>query len=345
MFDPLNPLFWTTSALWLRVNVLLVGICIDWVLHEPKWMWPYIPHPVKIMGYGISITNRHFNQRHGMTAKRRRCAGVLVITFLTVLMWIVGTLVAQAGAMGAVVGIATLLAARSLYEHVRNVAEAMASDITLAREQVGMIVGRDTENMSEGDIARTAVETAAENLSDAVIAPAFWFVIGGLPGIFVYKMVSTADSMIGYRNAKHLGFGWAAAKSDHVLNFVPARLTALLVCIAALSKFRASVAFHTMWVDANYHASPNAGWPEAAMAGAIDVWLAGPRRYRNRIRHAKKLNEGARDATRQDIFQCLNLMRLAILIFAAVLLLWCLMAQVTNAQCMMNCQDLRNTLS
>ena len=191
-----------------------------------------------------------------------------------------------------------------------------------ARDAIAMIVGRDTNQMDDADIARAAIETGAENLSDGVIAPAFWFLLLGMPGLLIYKMTNTADSMIGYRNARYLAFGWAAARFDDFLNYVPARLTALLICVAAAtSQGGVSGAFASMFQDAGKHQSPNAGWPEAAMAGGIDVWLAGPRHYGNRVRHAARLHAGGKDADRTAILDALRVLIVAQILFALALVL------------------------
>ena len=216
--------------------------------------------------------------------------------------------------------VAVLLAARSLDEHIRAVATAMGEGIGAARTAVGMIVGRETKSMKKDDIARAAIETGAENLSDGVIAPALWFLAGGLPGLLAYKMVNTADSMIGYRNAKYRAFGCGAARIDDAMNLIPARLTALLICGAATLNGRGSAALGTMMRDGRHHASPNAGWPEAAMAGAVDVWLAGPRRYGNRIRQARRFNETGAEADASAIRDSLRALIMAQLLFALLIL-------------------------
>ena len=181
-----------------------------------------------------------------------------------------------------------------------------------------MIVGRDISAMSEGDIVRAAVETTAENLGDAVIAPTFRFVICGLLGILTHKMVNTAESMIGNRNARYLSFEWAATGLDNILSIVPARLTGLLICAATLRWRRGGLAFCTMLPRARHHDSPNTGWPETAMAGAIDVWLAGPRHNGKGVRHAQKFNSGGSDVDRQAINHCVGVMRLAFLVVTTV---------------------------
>ena len=164
--------------------------------------------------------------------------------------------------------------------HVRAVADGLRMSVTEGRRAVAMIVGRDTADMDGPAIARAAIESAAENFSDGVVAPAFWFAIGGLPGILAYKAINTADSMIGYRTPRHEQFGWAAARLDDLLNLVPARMTALLIWLLSGAPLR----WRGAMAEARAHRSPNAGWPEAAMARALDVALSGPRSYYGELR-------------------------------------------------------------
>ncbi|MCL4133142.1 UNVERIFIED_CONTAM: hypothetical protein GTU68_004971 [Idotea baltica] len=191
-----------------------------------------------------------------------------------------------------------LIAQRSLVQHVQAVGDALRLSLGDGRRAVAMIVGRDVREMDEAAVARGAIESAAENLSDGVIAPLFWFALAGLPGLLVYKVVNTADSMIGYRSEKYEAFGWAAARLDDVLNFVPARLTALLIW--AVAPIRAP--WSTIRRDAALHRSPNAGWPEAAMAPALGVSLSGPRSYDGVHEDFPWVHpEGRKDANPDDV--------------------------------------------
>jgi adenosylcobinamide-phosphate synthase len=232
---------------------------------------------------------------------------------------LLGLVISAGGPVIVLAVLVILLAGRSLDDHIRAVATALDSGIGPARLAVGMIVGRSTADLDEGDIARAAIETGAENLSDGVFAPAFWFLLTGLPGLIAYKIINTADSMIGYRNARYLAFGSGAARLDDLLNLVPARITALLICLAALFRGRALAAIRIMLRDSKTHASPNAGWPEAAMAGALDVWLAGPRRYGRRLRHAPRFHETGTDADAAAILSSLRLLAGAQIIFAILM--------------------------
>ncbi len=310
----------TVAVLAARAAVLLAALAIDWLVGEPDILWRRLPHPVVLFGRAISFMDKYLNRRRGVTGKSRQARGILAIVMLVVLAAMVGWGLSFGGPVVACIILAVLLAARSLDEHIHAVATAMGEGIGAARTAVGMIVGRETKSMKKGDIARAAIETGAENLSDGVIAPALWFLVGGLPGLLAYKMVNTADSMIGYRNAKYRAFGCGAARIDDAMNLIPARLTALLICGAATLNGRGSAALGTMMRDGRQHASPNAGWPEAAMAGAINVWLAGPRRYGNRIRQARRFNEGGSEADAGAIRDSLRVLIMAQLLFALLIL-------------------------
>ena len=208
-----------------------------------------------------------------------------------------------------------LLAVRSLYDHVAAVARPLSSgDLPAARAAVAKIVGRDPMHLDSGGVARAAIESLAENASDGVVAPIFWGAIFGLPGIAAYKAVNTLDSMIGHRTPRHEAFGWAPARLDDVANLIPARLTALL--FAGVSA-RPAAALKTMWRDAGHHRSPNAGWPEAAMAGALGIRLSGPRVYAVRIADEPWVNAGAPDPAAPDLQQALALYVRAMLVLAA----------------------------
>jgi adenosylcobinamide-phosphate synthase len=203
----------------------------------------------------------------------------------------------------------SLLAQRSLHEHVRAVADALAVSLEDGRRAVAQIVGRDVSALDEAGVARAAIESLAENFSDGVVAPALFLAVFGLPGALVYKAVNTADSMIGHKSPRHLAFGWAAARLDDLLNLLPARCAAGLIALAAwfLPSASATDAFRVAQRDAARHASPNAGWPEAAMAGALGLCLGGPRAYGAVDVAGATLGDGRRDATVADIRRALAL--------------------------------------
>lgn len=266
----------------MSVAALVIAATLDAAFAEPKWLWSRLPHPAVVMGRAVGALDRKWN-----AGPARRAKGIAAVAVLVLGAGLIGAVIAAvpAGPFLSVVLAAILLAQGSLVQHVRAVAKGLDRSLPEGRKAVAMIVGRDTADMDEPAIASAAIESAAENLSDGVIAPAFWFLIGGLPGILIYKVVNTADSMIGYRTPRHEQFGWAAARLDDVLNLIPARLTGILIALT-----------HSCWdwrnimAEARQHRSPNAGWPEAAMARAIGVRLSGPRSYDGKMRDFPYVN-------------------------------------------------------
>ena len=272
---------------------LILGMILDAIFGEPKWLWSRMPHPAVLMGRAIGWCDRSFNR--GDTRKRN---GIVTVVALCLCAGTVGWIImAVPGIVADVIVIGVLLAQRSLVQHVQAVGDALRLSIGDARLAVAQIVGRDTSQMDGPAIARAAMESAAENMSDGVIAPVFWCAVAGLPGLLIYKVVNTADSMIGYRTPEYREFGWAAARLDDVLNFIPARLTAILIWLVTSRPTLAKVFF-----DAPLHRWPNAGWPESALAHGIDVALSGPRSYGGRLQDDPFVNaEGNRDASADDI--------------------------------------------
>ena len=303
------------------IPALMVALIVDALFGEPDWLWRRISHPVVWFGKAISVLDTHFN-KHGTDQVSGRVAGVFVLICL-VLSGLTSALIVQALAndlsvLGAVLtGLiaSSLVAQRSLFEHVRAVQDTLAShDLEQARFAVSMIVGRDPNKLDEAGIARAAIESLAENFSDGIVAPVFWFLLFGLPGLVVYKIVNTADSMIGHRNARYLHFGWASARVDDLLNLLPARLTAVLLLLSPLSEKKESRApgICALWRlivrDAPLHRSPNAGWPEAAMAGRLGVALSGPRYYGNDLVDEPFVNaEATREIGADEIARALCL--------------------------------------
>lgn len=272
-------------------ELLFVALVLDAIFGEPKWLWSRVPHPVSLIGKCIDYFDDRFN-----TEDEPKEKGVFTILALVCGAIVIGYIIKFIPDWGVLeaIGAAILLSHKSLCEHVSKVAEAMKNDLGSARDAVGMLVGRNTSEMDEPAIARAAIESGAENFSDGVIAPAFWFLLFGLPGILAYKVVNTADSMIGYKNDKYKNFGWAAAKLDDLLNWIPARISGALICLAHLSK----EAWNVMLRDASSHRSPNAGWPESAMAAVLDIALAGPRMYDGKMQDFNWLNyQGEKTAT------------------------------------------------
>ena len=300
--------------------ILALAMLLDAVFGEPQRLWSRAPHPAILMGGLIGWADRRYN--HGLHARRN---GAILTAALCLGGWVIGGTIEGVPLFGGMLSLALaaiLIAQKSLAQHVRAVAEALDRSTVQGREAVARIVGRDTAAMDEPAIARAAIESAAENFSDAVAAPVFWFAIAGLPGLLIYKAVNTADSMIGYRTPRHEAFGRAAARLDDLLNLVPSRLSALLI-----------LAVHTrldLWRavrrDAPKHRSPNAGWPETAMAAVLDVALAGPRSYDGQLRDFPfAYPEGRRDPGPAEIRRAVRAIWRA---WAGLLAIVCLAALV-----------------
>ncbi|BCP53437.1 cobalamin biosynthesis protein CobD [Kaistia sp. 32K] len=314
-----------------RLLLLIAAIGIDALVGDPDWIWRRLPHPVTWFGALIGLSDRTFN-RDAAAPWIRRIAGVLVIVVLVAIAWFAGVLVERLAASftyGFVlipVIASVLLASRSLYVHVARVLQAFYSGgLDTARQAVSMIVGRDPESLDKAGVTRAAIESTAENFSDGVVAPAFWFAVFGLPGLFAYKMINTADSMIGHRSARHEAFGWAAARLDDLVNLPASRLAGFLITMAApFAGGTIKQSFMAMLDDARKHRSPNAGWPEAAMAGALGLALAGPRRYGERVVEDPYLNDAGRhEAGPGDIGRALKILRAATALGATgILMLW-----------------------
>jgi adenosylcobinamide-phosphate synthase len=303
--------------------ILLLALLLDATFGEPARLYARVPHPAVLLGRLVAMLDRTLNQ-DGMTQAARRAAGTFAVVLLvvaTALPAAVLSALLSAAPAGWIVEAAlasTLIAQRSLYEHVAAVAHALErGGLASGRRAVAMIVGRDPESLDEPGVARAAIESCAENFSDGVVAPVFWFALLGLPGLVAYKAVNTADSMIGHRTPRHEAFGWAAARLDDLANLVPARLSGLLIALASplAGAAPAGAALDAMRRDARHHRSPNAGWPEAAMAAALGLALAGPRRYAGQVVEDRWMNPaGRRDAGSADIRRAL-----AVLVTACLL--------------------------
>ena len=284
------------------MTALALALLLDAALGEPRPLWGRAPHPAVLMGRAVDALDRGLNR-----GRWRRARGALALALLAAGAWAAGAAV-EAIPLGVVpeaLAAAVLLAQRSLCDHVSDVGEGLERSVEEGRRAVALIVGRETRAMDGPAVARAAIESAAENLSDGVVAPAFWFALAGLPGMALYKAVNTADSMIGHRTERHEAFGWAAARADDLLNWIPARLTAL--GIAALSGGLRG--WPAVARDARRHRSPNAGWPEAAAARALGVALSGPRRYAGRVADEPFVNPGGRrDAGPEDVRRAVALL-------------------------------------
>ena len=299
-----------------------MAMMVDVFLGWPEALFVHVGHPVTWLGRMINVLDTRWNRTSDTTAFRRAAgvaAALLVIGLAVALGWVMQAALASEWSRIVLVGILAwpLVALRSLYDHVSAVASPLQSgDIAGARLAVAQIVGRNPAALDEAGVARAAIESLAENACDGIVAPVFWGALFGLPGIVGYKAINTLDSMIGHRTARHESFGWAAARIDDIANFIPARLTGFLFALLAT---RPLDAMSCMTRDANHHRSINAGWPEAAMAGALNVRLSGPRIYNESTSNEPWLNEKARDPLAADIQRGLKLYRRAMMLLAASL--------------------------
>jgi adenosylcobinamide-phosphate synthase len=307
----------------MSIAVTLLALLIEATLGYPEAVLRVIGHPVTWFGRFIGLLDHELN-RDGDSPAKRKAAGFIALLLIVgwpaglayvVEMWL---LALPYGFVLVAVLASSLIAQRSLHEHVARVADALERDgLDAGRRAVSQIVGRDPDALDEAGVARAAIESLAENFSDGVVAPVFWLAVGGLAGGAAYKAINTADSMIGHHTPRHEDFGYAAARLDDLVNLPASRLAALLIVLA--SGTVASNAWNAVWRDAGKHRSPNAGWPEAAMAGALGLSLAGPRVYDGVMVQDATMGDGRRDATARDIRAALALYRRADNILIALL--------------------------
>ncbi|UMY19816.1 adenosylcobinamide-phosphate synthase CbiB [Methylobacterium organophilum] len=304
--------------------ILALALAVEAASGYPAALYSLLGHPVTWIGALIGRLDRGLNRGD---PQRRRIAGVAALAILLLVAGGAALALTRLAALtgpAAALPILALLAAslpaqRSLHDHVARVARDLREEgLTGGRRAVSMIVGRNPESLDEAAICRAAIESLSENFSDGIVAPAFWIGALGLPGGVLYKAINTADSMIGHRTPRHEAFGWASARLDDLVNLPASRLTALLILAAAALHPGASA--REGWValrrDARHHRSPNAGWPEAAMAGALGLRLAGPRIYGEMRVEDAWMGLGRAEAAPADIERALTLYR------SACLLLW-----------------------
>ncbi len=295
-------------------EILLLAIMLDAVLGEPAWLWSRVPHPVQLVGNCIGWLDKVLN-----VAPLQKLKGFVVLGILVVTAGAIGWILSALPDYGVieVIAVAVFLAHKSLVQHVLNVATALIQSLPAGRAEVGKIVGRTTSQMQPNDVVRGAIESAAENFSDGVIAPALWYLVLGLPGILIYKVVNTADSMIGYKTEKYGAFGYASAKFDDIVNWVPARVTAGLICLTS----NPLKSLNVVLGDAALHRSPNAGWPEAAMAAVLGIALAGPRIYDGKKVNYPYVNASARhQLVPKDIHRAVKTLNIVWAGFAVLML-------------------------
>jgi adenosylcobinamide-phosphate synthase len=322
----------------MAVTLALLALLIEVIVGYPDRLVRAIGHPVTWMGRMIAVLDRALNHETMSNAKRR-AAGVAALVAIFGVPAIIGYVVERSvlllplGIVIAAIIASTLIAQRSLREHVANVAAALEhGGVAAGRAAVAHIVGRDPDALDAAGVARAAIESLAENFSDGVVAPAFWLAATGLAGGAAYKAINTADSLIGHRTPRHEAFGWAAARLDDLVNLPASRLSALLIVAAAAVSPGASApaAWRAVIRDAPHHRSPNAGYPEAAMAGALGLALAGPRVYgRVRVEDAL-MGDGRRDATAADIRAALRLYQRADAMLIALVAIVALLVSATG---------------
>ncbi len=303
-----------------NLMLMTAALVLDGLIGDPAWLYRRLPHPVVWIGKMLAMLDRCFNRDSHGAAVRIMAGGLGLALVLAVFgcgAWALDHALSTSLAGDLVLALlsSTLLAQRSLYDHVRAVATPLvASDIERARIALGRIVGRDVEALDSAGISGAAIESLAENLSDGVVAPLFWGCVLGFPGLVLYKAINTADSMLGHRSPRHLHFGRVAARLDDLVNWLPARLTAILIAAVSWS----ARAFRVMRADAGQHRSPNAGWPEAAMAGALNVRLSGPRIYHGVPADEPWINPSGGIPASGDIRRALGIMILICLALLAL---------------------------
>ncbi len=308
MFDPLF--------------ILLIALVFDWYFGEPEALWSRLPHPIVLFGKAVSFADKKLNKSKDSDQEQYK-KGAVAISLLILLALFVSFFIQGImnffGPLGIILEIFivfVLLAQKSLADHVEAVADGLKEDeLKGGQNAVGMIVGRDPSSLDKSGVSRAAIESLAENFSDGVVAPAFWYAVFGLPGIIVYKMINTADSMIAYRNEKYLWFGRVAAQIDDLANWLPARLSAVFIALGS-GMLNGIAAFKNAMIvalrDSGLHRSPNAGWPEAAMAGGADFALGGPRIYADETVQQAYLNSsGKKDLEAKDIKHSIQVFALA----------------------------------
>jgi adenosylcobinamide-phosphate synthase len=317
--------FFVCSAL-----VALTALLIERIFGYPQGLYRLIRHPAVWMGAAIAGLDKGLNGPAGPAAKLRGAVAIAILLAVAAAIAVPLALFLRSipfGFLAEGLLAASLLAQKDLGRRVADVAAALGHGIEEGRRAVGHIVGRDTDALDEAGVARAAVESLAENTSDGIVAPLFWLLVGGLPGAALYKAINTADSMIGHESEKYRDFGWAAARLDDLVNWPAARLTGLLfAAAAALSGGDGGTALAAMRRDAARHASPNAGWPEAALAGALGFRLGGPRSYEGRMVDHAPMGDGRADLGPDDIDRALVLYRRTLDVLAGATLALALLA-------------------
>lgn len=286
------------------VLIVIIAIALDWSLGDPSW----ITHPVITFGKGITYFEKRYNQGDNRVRKGAMTSLFLIGATYVLTSAFMNVAYAIQPVLG--VGVETValflgLAGTTLIKEGKGVFKALDRSLEQGRQQVARIVGRDTSQLSAQQVKKATLETLAENLSDGVIAPLFWYAIAGIPGLMTYKMINTLDSMIGYKSDRYLHYGRIAAQIDDVANWIPARLTALLMCL--VSKEKRSWGFVKRFRKA--HSSPNAGYPESALAGILNVRFGGPSNYFGAVVDKPFIGDNDREITNEDISKTVKINR------------------------------------
>ena len=314
----------------LEIHVVLAALLIDAAVGDPIWLYRRVPHPVVVLGKLVELAERALYVRspRWLCVLGGALAVLAVVSASVTVAWSIDRFVVERWTHGWVVEAviaSTLLAFRGLHDYAGAVADGLDRNLAAGREAVSHLVGRDPESLDEAGVARATVESIAENFSDGVVAPLFWYALAGLPGLFAYKAANTLDSMIGHRTERYLHFGLTAARLDDLVNWLPARLAGLYFVAAAwiLPGANGVRAWRAMLRDAGKHRSPNAGWQEAAAAGALDFAIAGPRRYPHETVDDAWMGDGRAELDAGDIRQCLHLyITTGTLVALTLALLW-----------------------
>jgi adenosylcobinamide-phosphate synthase len=297
-----------------QIALACLAFFVEGLVGYPPALYRKIGHPVGWIGKLISYLDEGLNDPDVAPASNR-LNGVMALAALVIAVALPAWLIARGlsaipfGYLINALFATTLIAQKSMGQHVGAVGVALSNSLPQARLEVAKIVGRDTSTLDESGIAKAALESLAENTSDGIVAPIFWYAVAGLPGIAIYKAINTADSMIGHKSEKYFNFGWAAARLDDLVNLPASRLTGALFCAAAFANGKAACksAWESMWGDAGKHNSPNAGWPEAAMAGALGLKFGGPRQYQGEEIYLPTMGDGRTPAGVADINAGLSL--------------------------------------
>ncbi len=323
-FDPLSLILAATA-----LPVAAAALLVERLFGYPNGPQAWIGHPVQWLGALIGALDRILNK--GDARKLRGLLALILVAAVTLALTLPLTLYLrgfESGWIGEALLASTLLSQKSLEDHVSAVADGLRKSLELGREAVSHIIGRDPKTLDASSVAKGALESLAENMSDGVLAPLFWLLVAGLPGAALYKAINTADSMIGHKSGDYLDFGWASARTDDLVNLIPARTTGWLIALAAAlsSGMSGSSAVRAMASCAPNHLSPNAGWPEASLAGALGIRLGGPRSYRGRRADLAWMGDGRTKLKRDDICNGLRLYNTGLNVVTLLIVIACIIA-------------------